>query len=158
MADWRCSRRWWVHSWLSIWYWGREAAICSPNCLVPYTKKLFYQSMYLLIQIWLFILSTEYRCSTWNLVSIILQEYEKYKNKLQSNKFVSPVQGSSVTNSLCHGDGSALRVYTDIPPVEEYLTRPEFVISMSFFWCHCNFLFIRLLTVSVSLSLSGLGR
>ncbi|OIT03544.1 PREDICTED: tubulin--tyrosine ligase-like protein 12 isoform X1 [Nicotiana attenuata] len=58
-----------------------------------------------------------------------IKEYEKYKNKLQSNKFVSPVQGSSVTNSLCHGDGSALRVYTDIPPVEEYLTRPEFVIT-----------------------------
>ncbi|XVE97892.1 hypothetical protein REPUB_Repub03eG0058000 [Reevesia pubescens] len=28
-----------------------------------------------------------------------------------------------------HSDGSALRVYTDIPHVEEFLTRPEFVIT-----------------------------
>ncbi|CAN4109986.1 unnamed protein product [Withania somnifera] len=58
-----------------------------------------------------------------------IKEYEKYKNKLQSIKIVSPRQGSSVTSSLCHGDGSALRVYSDIPQVEEYLTRPEFVIT-----------------------------
>lgn len=62
--------------------------------------------------------------------SIILQEYEKCKNKLQSIKIASPIQGSSITSSLHHRDGSALRVYADIPQVEEYLTRPEFVISM----------------------------
>lgn len=39
----------------------------------------------------------------------------------------------SATNSVCRSDGGALRVYTDIPQVEEFLTRPEFVISMC---CH----------------------
>lgn len=86
--------------------------------------------MYWHFHIWMFLL-TEYRCSTWNLDSIILQEYEKYKNKLQSIKIASPVQGSSITSSLFCGEGRALRVYADIPQVEEYLTRPEFVISMS---------------------------
>ncbi|KAL3332422.1 hypothetical protein AABB24_032809 [Solanum stoloniferum] len=58
-----------------------------------------------------------------------IKEYEKYKNTLQSIKIASPVQGSSITSSLCRGDGRALRVYADIPQVEEYLTRPEFVIT-----------------------------
>lgn len=58
-----------------------------------------------------------------------IKEYEKYKNKLQLVKIASPIQGSSITSSLCRGDGSALRVYADIPQVEEYLTRPEFVIT-----------------------------
>ncbi|XP_059283863.1 uncharacterized protein LOC132037376 isoform X1 [Lycium ferocissimum] len=58
-----------------------------------------------------------------------IKEYEKYKNKLQSIKIASPIQGSSITSSLSRGDGSALRVYADIPQVEEYLTRPEFVIT-----------------------------
>ncbi|TMW96038.1 hypothetical protein EJD97_008005 [Solanum chilense] len=58
-----------------------------------------------------------------------IKEYEKYKNKLQSIKIASPVQGSSITSSLFCGDGRTLRVYADIPQVEEYLTRPEFVIT-----------------------------
>ncbi|PHT99150.1 hypothetical protein BC332_31906 [Capsicum chinense] len=58
-----------------------------------------------------------------------VKEYEKYKNKLQSIKIASPIPGSSITSSPCRGDGRALRVYTDIPQVEEYLTRPEFVIT-----------------------------
>ncbi|KAK6784548.1 hypothetical protein RDI58_018003 [Solanum bulbocastanum] len=58
-----------------------------------------------------------------------IKEYEKYKNTLQSIKIASPVQGSSITSSLCRSDGRALRVYADIPQVEEYLTRPEFVIT-----------------------------
>lgn len=37
---------------------------------------------------------------------------------------------SSTTKSLYHGDKHVLRVYTDIPQVEEFLTRPEFEISM----------------------------
>lgn len=58
-----------------------------------------------------------------------IKEYEKCKNKLQSIKIASPIQGSSITSSLHHRDGSALHVYADIPQVEEYLTRPEFVIT-----------------------------
>lgn len=37
---------------------------------------------------------------------------------------------SSAAEHLCHADGCVLRVYTDIPQVEEYLTRPEFILSM----------------------------
>lgn len=37
---------------------------------------------------------------------------------------------SSSTKSMYRGDGCPLCVYTDIPQVEEFLTRPEFVISM----------------------------
>ncbi|KAH0653127.1 hypothetical protein KY290_031414 [Solanum tuberosum] len=58
-----------------------------------------------------------------------IKEYEIYKNTLQSIKIASPVQGSSITSSLCRGDGRVLHVYADIPQVEKYLTRPEFVIT-----------------------------
>nr|GMD66561.1 tubulin--tyrosine ligase-like protein 12 [Ipomoea batatas] len=57
------------------------------------------------------------------------QEYESYMQKLQSTKFTSPLKESSVTSALYRADGSALRVYTDIPHVEEFLNRPEFVIK-----------------------------
>ncbi|MCD9560626.1 hypothetical protein HAX54_019343 [Datura stramonium] len=62
-------------------------------------------------------------------INYFIKEYEKYKNKLQSVEIASPIKGSSLTSSLFRGDGSALRVYADIPQVEEYLTRPEFVIT-----------------------------
>ncbi|KAK4415764.1 Tubulin--tyrosine ligase-like protein 12 [Sesamum alatum] len=58
-----------------------------------------------------------------------IREYEKYSMKLQSKKFSPPPVMPSVTNSLLHNDGSVLHVYTDMPPVEEFLTRPEFVIT-----------------------------
>nr|GLL20714.1 tubulin--tyrosine ligase-like protein 12 [Ipomoea trifida] len=58
-----------------------------------------------------------------------IKEYESYRQKLQSTKFTSPLQESSVTSTLYRADGSALRVYTDIPHVEEFLNRPEFVIT-----------------------------
>lgn len=48
---------------------------------------------------------------------------------LQATKFTSLPQASSVTSSLYLTDGSALRVYTDIPQVEEFLNRPEFVLT-----------------------------
>lgn len=34
-----------------------------------------------------------------------------------------------MTKSIRPSDGHALRVFTDIPQVEEFLTRPEFVLS-----------------------------
>ncbi|KAL2501429.1 tubulin-tyrosine ligase [Forsythia ovata] len=58
-----------------------------------------------------------------------IQEYEKYRVKLQSTKFSPLPVERSATNSVRRSDGSALRVYTDIPQVEEFLTRPEFVIT-----------------------------
>ncbi|CAA3019984.1 tubulin--tyrosine ligase 12 [Olea europaea subsp. europaea] len=58
-----------------------------------------------------------------------IKEYEKYRAKLQSTKFSPPPVALSATNSVRRSDGGALHVYTDIPQVEEFLTRPEFVIT-----------------------------
>lgn len=58
-----------------------------------------------------------------------IREYEKHRLKLQSRKFHPPPAVSSTTKALYWGDGTALRVYTDIPQVEEFLTRPEFIIT-----------------------------
>lgn len=57
-----------------------------------------------------------------------INEYEKFWMNLRSKEFRSPPFQSSTTKSLYRDDGSALRVYTDIPHVEEFLTRPEFVL------------------------------
>lgn len=38
----------------------------------------------------------------------------------------------SATGSILPSDGRPLRVFTDIPQVEEFLTRPEFVLSKLF--------------------------
>ncbi|KAL3532696.1 hypothetical protein ACH5RR_006217 [Cinchona calisaya] len=60
-----------------------------------------------------------------------IREYEKHRMKLQSKKFHSPpvALSTSTTDTLCQSDGTALCVYTDIPQVEEFLTRAEFVIT-----------------------------
>ncbi|KAL4613775.1 hypothetical protein ACB092_07G004600 [Castanea dentata] len=57
-----------------------------------------------------------------------INEYEKHCQKLQSKSLISPSVQSSTTRSIHHTDGSPLRVYTDLPHVEEFLTRSEFVI------------------------------
>ncbi|KAK6941297.1 Tubulin-tyrosine ligase/Tubulin polyglutamylase [Dillenia turbinata] len=59
-----------------------------------------------------------------------IQEYEKHHKNLQSTTFIPPVVKPSVTRSLCRSHGRPLRVYTDIPHVEDYLTRPEFSIRL----------------------------
>ncbi|KMS96222.1 hypothetical protein BVRB_001310 [Beta vulgaris subsp. vulgaris] len=57
-----------------------------------------------------------------------IKGYEKYLLKLQSKCFTSPSTGSLKTSSLlCHQN--ILRVYTDIPHVQEFLTRPEFAFT-----------------------------
>ncbi|KAL0346758.1 UNVERIFIED_CONTAM: Tubulin--tyrosine ligase-like protein 12 [Sesamum calycinum] len=48
---------------------------------------------------------------------------------IKSKKFSPPPVMPCVTNSLLHNNESVLHVYTDIPQVEELLTRPEFVIT-----------------------------
>ncbi|XP_059433126.1 uncharacterized protein LOC132166341 [Corylus avellana] len=58
-----------------------------------------------------------------------IQEYKKYCQNLESKSLISPPIQSSTTRSIHHTDGPALRVYTDIPHVEEFLKRPEFVIT-----------------------------
>lgn len=59
-----------------------------------------------------------------------IQEYEKHCKRLFSKTFAPPSVKLSISKSLKRTDGLALRVYTDIPQVEEFLTRPEFVITM----------------------------
>lgn len=58
-----------------------------------------------------------------------IQEYEKHWRELQSRNLPLTVPELSPTKSLLRDDGSALRVYTDIPHVEDFLTRPEFFLT-----------------------------
>ncbi|CAE5964467.1 unnamed protein product [Arabidopsis arenosa] len=58
-----------------------------------------------------------------------IHEFEKYQQKLQAKAFESLPSNPSVSRSIQHSDGSPLLVYTDLPQVEEFLTRPEFVIT-----------------------------
>ncbi|KAF3965043.1 hypothetical protein CMV_010736 [Castanea mollissima] len=60
--------------------------------------------------------------------NFFIKEYEKHCQKLQSKSLISPSVQSSTTRSIHHTDGSPLRVYTDLPHVEEFLTRSQFVI------------------------------
>ncbi|KAM3693701.1 hypothetical protein ACJW31_07G003500 [Castanea mollissima] len=60
--------------------------------------------------------------------NFFIKEYEKHCQKLQSKSLISPSVQSSTTRSIHHADGSPLRVYTDLPHVEEFLTHSEFVI------------------------------
>ncbi|KAK3040364.1 hypothetical protein RJ639_026769, partial [Escallonia herrerae] len=58
-----------------------------------------------------------------------INEYEKYWQKMEPTSFVSATMKSLTTSSLLRIDRGVLRVYTDIPSVEELLTRPEFSIT-----------------------------
>ncbi|CAL9027559.1 unnamed protein product [Prunus brigantina] len=58
-----------------------------------------------------------------------IREYEKHRRSLKSKNLTSLMLDSCPTRSLHRSETSALRVYTDIPQVEELLTRPEFVIT-----------------------------
>ncbi|CBI27809.3 uncharacterized protein LOC100266448 isoform X2 [Vitis vinifera] len=58
-----------------------------------------------------------------------IHEYEKHCQKLQSKCCLSPSIKPSTDRCSISSGGHALRVYTDIPQVEEFLTRPEFLIT-----------------------------
>lgn len=58
-----------------------------------------------------------------------IQEFEKHNQKLGSTSLIPPTVQSSETRSIHQPDGRPLRVYTDIPHVEENLTHPEFAIT-----------------------------
>ncbi|XP_024017140.1 tubulin--tyrosine ligase-like protein 12 [Morus notabilis] len=58
-----------------------------------------------------------------------IQRYEKHWNNLQSRKLTLPPIQPYPPRSPLRNDGCPLRLYTDIPHVEEFLTRPEFVIT-----------------------------
>uniref|UniRef100_A0A803MG33 Tubulin--tyrosine ligase-like protein 12 SET-like domain-containing protein n=1 Tax=Chenopodium quinoa TaxID=63459 RepID=A0A803MG33_CHEQI len=57
-----------------------------------------------------------------------IKGYEKYHQKLQSKRFTPPSMGSLKPSSLLCNQ-NPLQVYTDIPHVQEFLTRPEFAIT-----------------------------
>ncbi|GLT68020.1 hypothetical protein SLA2020_402840 [Shorea laevis] len=58
-----------------------------------------------------------------------IQEYKKHLQNLESKSLIYPSILSSTTRSIHGTEGPALRVYTDIPHVEEFLKRPEFVFT-----------------------------
>ncbi|CAN8323629.1 unnamed protein product [Cochlearia groenlandica] len=58
-----------------------------------------------------------------------IHEFEKYQQKLQEKAFKSLPFSPSVSQSIRHSDGSPLLLHTDLPQVEEFLTRPEFVLT-----------------------------
>lgn len=58
-----------------------------------------------------------------------IQEFEKYCQQLQSRSLPLSIAEAPTTKSILPSDGYALRVYTDIPHVEEFLTRPEFILT-----------------------------
>lgn len=65
-----------------------------------------------------------------------LQEYEKHCQKLWSTHCLSPSLKSSTDSCSIYSGERALLVYTDIPQIEEFLTRPEFLISMCYNWMY----------------------
>lgn len=58
-----------------------------------------------------------------------IQEFRKYQEQLQSTGICPSTKEKPSTKSLRPSDGRALRVFTDIPQVDEFLTRPEFVLT-----------------------------
>ncbi|KAG9151061.1 hypothetical protein Leryth_002641 [Lithospermum erythrorhizon] len=58
-----------------------------------------------------------------------IKEYEKHQQKLQSMKCHVPSVESPTVRGLHRLDGTPLRVYSDMPPVEKFLTHPEFELT-----------------------------
>nr|ATB19771.1 putative tubulin-tyrosine ligase [Callitropsis vietnamensis] len=58
-----------------------------------------------------------------------IQMHDQYYHKLHSTAFRHPVRRDSQTQSIRPNDGRSLLVYTDNVQVEEFLNRPEFVLT-----------------------------
>ncbi|XP_072978596.1 uncharacterized protein [Typha angustifolia] len=58
-----------------------------------------------------------------------IQEFRKYKGQPESKSICPSTKKTPQTKSILPCDGRALRVFTDIPHVEEFLRRPEFVLT-----------------------------
>lgn len=58
-----------------------------------------------------------------------IQEFKTFSQQLQPKFHHTSNVKSPLSRSILPRDGRPLRVYTDMPPVEEYLTRPEFVLT-----------------------------
>lgn len=63
------------------------------------------------------------------MIHFLSQEFKKYCQQLESRELPVSVMEAPATRSILPSDGRALLVYTDIPQVEEFLTRPEFILS-----------------------------
>ncbi|KAL5995106.1 hypothetical protein ACLOJK_025164 [Asimina triloba] len=73
-------------------------------------------------------LASAVRFSFWHSRALFF-EYEKYLQQLCPKALCPPCMGVTRTQSILPNDGCPLKVYTDIPQVEEFLTRTEFVIA-----------------------------
>ncbi|XP_004288983.1 PREDICTED: tubulin--tyrosine ligase-like protein 12 [Fragaria vesca subsp. vesca] len=58
-----------------------------------------------------------------------IREYEKHWQNLRAESLRPPPMETCPTKSLKHTEKRPLRVYSDIPQVEELLTRPDFVFT-----------------------------
>lgn len=58
-----------------------------------------------------------------------IEEFKSYSQQLQSVSFSLPCNEAPTTRSIITSDRRILLVYTDIPQVEEFLTRPEFRLT-----------------------------
>ncbi|XP_050377119.1 uncharacterized protein LOC126794441 [Argentina anserina] len=58
-----------------------------------------------------------------------IREYEKHRQNLRAKSFTAPPVELCPTKRLIHSEKRPLRVFSDIPQVEELLTRPEFVFT-----------------------------
>ncbi|XP_076908677.1 uncharacterized protein LOC143565658 [Bidens hawaiensis] len=58
-----------------------------------------------------------------------IRAYEKHWQNLRSASSSLVNKASATCSSLARSDGHPLRVYTDIPSVEEFLSRPGFIIT-----------------------------
>ncbi|PKA62164.1 hypothetical protein AXF42_Ash015048 [Apostasia shenzhenica] len=61
--------------------------------------------------------------------SYFIQEFESYRHQLESKRPCPSKREPPATRSILPNDGRALFVYTDIPQVEDFLKRPEFVLT-----------------------------
>uniref|UniRef100_M4EH54 Tubulin--tyrosine ligase-like protein 12 SET-like domain-containing protein n=2 Tax=Brassica campestris TaxID=3711 RepID=M4EH54_BRACM len=58
-----------------------------------------------------------------------IHEFEKYQQNQHVKAFKSLPLTPTISQSIRHNDGSPLLVHTDLPQVEEFLTRSEFVLT-----------------------------
>ncbi|KAG0497473.1 hypothetical protein HPP92_002164 [Vanilla planifolia] len=61
--------------------------------------------------------------------SYFIQEFKNYNHQLLSKEPCPSHRDTPATRSILSSHGHILRVYTDIPQVEEFLNRPEFELT-----------------------------
>ncbi|GMH16581.1 hypothetical protein Nepgr_018422 [Nepenthes gracilis] len=61
--------------------------------------------------------------------SYFVKAYEKHLQKLQAKHCTQSSSGLLEVSSLHDDDGNVLHVYTDIPQIQDFLSRPEFALT-----------------------------